>query len=540
MLDELDRPGEALEAYGRAIEIRPDYAEAHYNLANTLQRQGKIGAALRAWERAIEIKPDFAEANYNQANALRLCMRYEEAEVAYRRALDIRPGWAEALMNLGNAKLDQGDYDAAMAIYREVTELSPDFGAAHSNLIFCMNYDPRYGAEDIFAESRRWNTAHAPAPQSRGSDKTTDRDPERRLRVGYFSPDFRSHSVSYFFEALLGAHDRSQVAAICYAEVRKPDDVTARLRASADGWRSTIGLSDDDLADRVRRDRIDIFVDLAGHTDGNRLGAFARRPAPVQIAWLGYPNTTGLDAIGYRLTDGIADPEGAGRVHSETLVRLPRGFLCYRPPDDAPAVAPAADGPITFGSFNNLSKVRPNVIAVWAQILNRVPGARLLVKSAQLANAERAEHLRDAFAAHGVEASRIETAGQIESKSGHLDAYRRLDIALDPFPYNGTTTTVEALWMGVPVITLAGDRHAARVGASILRRLGLDDYVLDDEQAYINAAVALAGDASRRAALRGTLRETLAASPLCDAAGFARDVEAAYRRVWRRWCADNG
>ena len=196
MLDELDRPGKALEAYGRAIEIRPDYAEAHYNLANTLQRQGKIGAALRAWERAIEIKPDFAEANYNQANALRLCMRYEEAEVAYRRALDIRPGWAEALMNLGNAKLDQGDYDAAMAIYREVTELSPDFGAAHSNLIFCMNYDPRYGAEDIFAESRRWNTAHAPAPQSRGNDKTTDRDPERRLRVGDFSPDFQIGSAS--------------------------------------------------------------------------------------------------------------------------------------------------------------------------------------------------------------------------------------------------------------------------------------------------------------------------------------------------------
>jgi predicted O-linked N-acetylglucosamine transferase (SPINDLY family) len=240
------------------------------------------------------------------------------------------------------------------------------------------------------------------------------------------------------------------------------------------------------------------------------------------------------------MTDDIADPQGAGRVHSEALIRLPRGFLCYRPPDDAPAVAPAADGPITFGSFNNLSKVRPNVIAVWAQILNRVPGARLLVKSAQLANAERAEHLRDAFAAHGVEASRIEAAGQIHSKSGHLDAYRRLDIALDPFPYNGTTTTFEALWMGVPVITLAGDRHAARVGATILRRLGLDDYVLDDEQAYVNAAVALAGDASRRAELRGALRETLTASPLCDAAGFARDVEAAYRRVWRRWCADNG
>ena len=537
LLDELDRPGEALEAYGKAIENRPDYAEAHYNLANSLQHQGKIGAALRAWERAIEIKPDFAEAIYNRANALRLCMRYEEAVVAYRRALDIRPGWAEALMNLGNAKLDQGDYDGAMAIYREVAELSPDFGAAHSNLIFCMNYDPRYGAEDIFAESRRWNAAYAPAPQSRGSEETMDRGPDRRLRIGYFSPDFRSHSVSYFFEALLGAHDRSRIEAICYAEVAKPDNVTARLRASADGWHSTVGLGDDDIADMVRRDRIDIFVDLAGHTDGNRLGAFARCPAPVQIAWLGYPNTTGLDAIGYRLTDDIADPEGAERVHSETLIRLPRGFLCYRPPDDAPAVAPATAGPITFGSFNNLSKVRPNVIAVWAQILNRVPGAKLLVKSAQLANENRAERLRDAFAAHGVEASRIETAGQIHSKSGHLDAYRRLDIALDPFPYNGTTTTFEALWMGVPVITLAGDRHAARVGATILRRLGMDDYVLDDEQAYVDAVVALAGDVARRSDLRGTLRETLAASPLCDAAGFARDVEAAYCGVWRRWCA---
>ncbi len=539
MLDALERSGEALEAYGKAIEIRPDYAEAHYNLANVLHHQGRIGDALRAFKRAIEIKPDFVEAIYNRANTLKESARYEEAAVEYRRALDGKPGWAEALMNLGNVKLDQGDYDAAMAAYREVRKQSPDYAAAHSNLIFCMNYDPRYGAEEIFAESRRWNAAHAGPFQIPAHDASADRDAERRLRVGYFSPDFRSHSVSYFFEALLDAHDRSRVEVICYAEVRKPDDVTARLRAGADGWRSTIGVGDDDLADMVRRDRIDIFVDLAGHTQGNRLGAFARCPAPVQIAWLGYPNTTGLDAIGYRLTDDIADPDGAGRVHSETLIRLPRGFLCYRPPDDAPAVAAAAARPITFGSFNNLSKVRPNVIAVWAQILNRVPDARLLVKSAQLANAERARYLRDAFVAHGVEGSRIETTGQIESKSGHLDAYRRLDIALDPFPYNGTTTTFEALWMGVPVITLAGDRHAARVGASILRRLGLDDYVVNDEQAYVDAAVALAGDASRRADLRGTLRETLAASPLCDAAGFARDVEAAYRRVWRHWCADD-
>ena len=260
------------------------------------------------------------------------------------------------------------------------------------------------------------------------------------------------------------------------------------------------------------------------------------RPAPVQIAWLGYPNTTGLDAIGYRMTDAIADPPGSEAIHSETLVRLPHGFLCYRPPEDAPDTA-ASQGPVTFGSFNNLSKVTAQVIACWAAILNRLPEARLILKSRSLADAPTRQTVLDAFAGHGVAAERIEALAWIDARGGHLGAYGRIDVALDPYPYNGTTTTLEALWMGVPVVALAGDRHAARVGASILATFGQDELVAADEGAYVDTAVALAQDSARRAALRTSLRPTLAASPLCDAPAFARDVEDAYRELWQNWCA---
>jgi predicted O-linked N-acetylglucosamine transferase (SPINDLY family) len=366
-------------------------------------------------------------------------------------------------------------------------------------------------------------------------------DPERRLRVGYVSPDFREHSVSAFLDPVIAGHDRRWFEVFCYAEVVRPDDTTARFRGLSDGWCSTLGMTDGAVAGRIRDDGIDILVDLAGHTAGNRLRVFAERPAPVQVTWLGYPNTTGLSAMDYRLSDAVADPAGeADALHSETLVRLANGFLCFAPPADAPEVGetPAlATGQVTFGSFNNLAKVTPDVVEAWADILNRIPNSRLVLKSRPLADEKTRERYLEMFGAHGVDPGRVELCSWIASKSGHLGAYERLDIGLDPFPYNGTTTTCEALWMGVPVVTLGGDRHAGRVGASILARVGLAGLVAETKADYVEQAVALAGDLDRLSALRGGLRSRMEKSPLCDAGGFARDIEAAYREMWRRVCA---
>ena len=533
-LHALGRFDEARAAFRLTLRLEPDHAEAHNNLGAALNVLGRTAEAATALRQAVALKPDFAPAWNNLGNTLRDDDRLAQAVAAYRRCLDLAPDFAEAHNNLGNALAAGRALAEGEASYRRALALEPTFATAHSNLIYAMNSNPAHRAADIFAEARRWNDCHAgPAAVARHGNEP---DPDRVLRVGYVSPDMRAHSVSYFFEPLIAAHDRDAVETLCYAEVPRADAVTARLRGHAGSWRDTVGMSDADVARRVREDRVDILVDLAGHTAGGRLGVFALRPAPVQIAWLGYPNTTGLDAIGYRLTDAIADPPGAEAIHSETLVRLPHGFLCYRPPEDAPDIA-ARQGPVTFGSFNNLSKVTAQVIACWAAILDRVPDSRLMLKSRALGDGATRQAILDAFAGHGVAVERIEALAWIDARGGHLGAYGRIDVALDPYPYNGTTTTCEALWMGVPVVALAGDRHAARVGASILATLGLDDLVAADEGAYVESAVALARDTTRRARLRTSLRPTLEASPLCDAPAFARDVEDAYRQLWRDWCA---
>ena len=403
-----------------------------------------------------------------------------------------------------------------------------------------MNYDDHSAQHDIFAESRRWEAAHAVPRAARETHSRHDRDPERRLRIGYVSPDFRSHSVSHFLGPLLAGHDRRQFEIFGYAQVAHPDIETRRLRGLADAWRSTVGMTTQAVAARIRDDKIDILVDLAGHTANSRLLVFGERPAPVQAAWLGYPNTTGSAAMDYRLTDDIADPQGPGdALHSEELARLPNGFLCFAPAAEAPAVADPpllANGQVTFGSFNNLSKVGAATVAAWAPILARVPGSRLLLKGRALANEQARLRLESLFAASNIDAARLEFHAWIDSRSGHLGAYDRIDIGLDPFPYNGTTTTCETLWMGVPVIALCGDRHAGQVGASILARVGLAALSADTVDDYVAAAVSLAGDAARLVELRRVLRATMAASPLCDAASFTRDIEAAYRQMWRHWC----
>jgi predicted O-linked N-acetylglucosamine transferase (SPINDLY family) len=344
------------------------------------------------------------------------------------------------------------------------------------------------------------------------------------------SPNFSRHSVGYFIAPVIAAHDRRQFEVFCYYTHRLSDDATARIRASADGWRDVATASDDALEALIRADGIDVLVDLAGHCKGNRLAVFARKPAALQLTWLGYPDTTGLDAIDVRITDGIADPApGADARHTERLWRMDGTFLAYDPPRDSPGVAARrADAPVAFGSFNHAAKLNEPTIALWAEILARVPDARLILKSGLLDRADTRDRVLERFERNGVAVARIEVEGWRPDRGSHLALYGEVDIALDTYPYNGTTTTCEALWMGVPVVSRAGDVHMSRVGASLLRGAGLGELVAESDAQYVELAVALAGDAARRARLRASLRERLRASPLLDHAGFTRQLEQCY------------
>ena len=495
---------------------------------------------MATYRKALELKPDNVKALNNLGLALAGQGKLDEAVDGYRRAVELKPDHANAHNNLGLALMNQGKLDEAVTAYRKALELEPDHANAHNNLLLCMNYDAQTSQHEILAESRRWDDVHAVPRAADERSHPADRNAERRLRVGYVSPDFRRHSVSHFLDPVIAGHDRRSFEVFCYAEVVKPDDETARFRSLSDGWCSTVGMTDSLVAARIREDGIDILVDLAGHTGKNRLLVFAERPAPVQVTWLGYPNTTGLSAMDYRLTDAIADPEGdADALHTETLVRLPNGFLCFAPAADAPEIGgtPAlTTGRVRFGSFNNLAKVTPDVVETWARILHRIPKSDLVIKNRSLADEETRERYLEMFGAHGIDPGRVESCSWIASRTGHLGAYNQVDIGLDPFPYNGTTTTCEALWMGVPVITLRGDRHSGRVGASILTQVSLAGLVAETTAVYVEKAVALASDLDRLSALRSDLRRRMQISPLCDPEGFTRDVETAYREMWRRVC----
>jgi protein O-GlcNAc transferase len=538
VLRDLGNLGDAVAAASQAIRMKPDFAEAHSNLGLALKDQGKLDEAIAAFREAIRIKPALAEVHFNLGNALRDRGMADEAVAACRQATRANPSSAKGHCNLGVALSDQGKFEEAIAAYREAIRLEPDLVEGSSGLLSCMNYCDRVLPAALLEAHCAWDEWHgraAPRPAAYANVRSV----RGRLKVGYVSPDFRQHSVAYFLEPLLRNHDRNEIEVFCYAEVSWPDEVTERFKQMADHWVTTVGMPHEALAERILHDRIDILVDLAGHTAKNRLPVFARKPAPIQVTWLGYPNTTGLKAIDYRLVDAVTDPEGEpDALASETLVRLPGGFLCYGGHDGAPAPGPApclATGAVTFGSFNSPPKLSAATLDAWAQVLAPLPQARLLLKGKPFADAATRALYLDRLAQRGVAPERVELAAWLPDQA-HLAFYDRIDIALDPFPYNGTTTTCQALWMGVPVVTLRGDRHASRVGASLLTQVGLTDLIADSVEAYVETAVALAGDPARLADLRHSLRPRMAASPLCDAAGFARKIEQSYRTMWRRWC----
>jgi len=523
-LGALGRLEDALDSFDRAIVAQPNFAEAHYNRANTLAALGRPEDALGAYDRALMLNPAYVDALNNRGIALQQLRRFGDALASYERALALKPGDTDTLNNLGNLRHEQGRVAAALDAYGAAVRSRPDLPGPASNRLMALNYTDDTAPAEMLAAHRDWGTRFAvPAAKPRGA-----RAPGR-LRVGYVSADLRTHSVSYFLEPLLTYHDRTRVEIFCYSNSRLADATTARLRGLADHWVPISGLDDGAAAERIQADGIDLLVDLGGHTGNSRLAIFAHRAAPVQLSWLGYPNTTGLAAIDYRLTDAIADPPESDGFHIEKLIRLDQGFLCYRPPADAPPVAPPpclTRGFVTFGSFNHPAKLSDATVRCWADLLSHVPNSRLLLKYKIFEDAATRRFHQDRFLAAGLAADRLELLGHIDDAQGHLGAYGRIDVALDPFPYNGTTTTCEALWMGVPVVTLAGSRHAGRVGASLLHRVGLDELVVPDPEAYGALAAALATDPDRLATLRAAMRDRLAASPLLDGAGFARAVEA--------------
>jgi predicted O-linked N-acetylglucosamine transferase (SPINDLY family) len=513
-----------------------------YKEASALLRQRRIDEAIDTLTQLVAVHSRSAKVFRDLGCAYLRADRLDEAVAALTRAIEIRPKFGEAYASLGDAYHLQGKVDEAVSCYRRAVALRTSSEKTHSNLLLTLNYHRKLSPEALFAEHVKWAQQHARPLAREIPEHANDRSPDRPIRIGYVSPDFRRHSVNFFVEPLLARRDAAQFHVTCYSDVARPDDVTDRLTKLADAWRDIRGRSDRQVAEMVRDDGIDLLVDLAGHTGLNRLGVFARKPAPVQVTYLGYPNTTGLSTIDYRLTDNWADPMGASdAVHSEHLVRLP-SFLCYQPPPEAPAISPppsvAAGGRITFGCFNILAKVTPEVMSLWAKMMAVLPGSRLVMKDrlGTFASAARRRYVHDIFAYHRINPDRIDLLPKEPDLASHLAAYSKVDIVLDPFPYNGTTTTCEALWMGVPVITLAGNRHAARVGVSILNAAGLTEFIAATPEAYVRTAVALSRDAMRLALLRRTLRQRLSASALLDQRRFMTYLERTYREMWRWYC----
>ncbi len=450
--------------------------------------------------------------------------------------VSIGPDYDRAHINLGNALKDQGQLDDAMAAYRQAMNLKPDDGRYHSNLIVAMLYHPGYDQRAIGEECRRWYERYA-EPYARSiAPHTNTPDPGRHLRIGYVSPEFRSHVDGWLMAPLLANHDHRDFEIFCYAGVARPDALTEELRGHTDVWRDTVGLSDQQVADLVRDDRIDILVDLKLHTGGNRLLVFARKPAPVQVCWLGYPGTTGLPTIDYRLTDPYLDPPGLfDAFYAEKSVRLPDTFWCYQPPPGVPPVNPLParqTGSITFGCLNSFCKVNDGCLSLWAGVLRAVPGSRLLLRAPR---GQARDQVFRLLGRQGIVAGRIDFV-ETQPRTEYLKLYHRIDLGLDPLPYNGHTTSLDAFWMGVPTLTLMGPTVVGRAGWSQLCNLGLQELAAETPEQFVAIAAQLAGDLPRLEELRGTLRQRMSDSPLTDGPRFARNVEQAYRAMWGRWC----
>jgi predicted O-linked N-acetylglucosamine transferase (SPINDLY family) len=529
---------EAIANYRQALFLDPQSVQAHNGLGSVLAAVGKLEEAVSCFQEALHIQPASLQALNNLGLAWQGLGHWDQALTAFQQVLKMQPKSAETLYNLGTAYKDQGLLSQAVASFRQALALQPHYALVHSALLLVLHYVPSLEPAALWEEHQAWSKRHAEPLAKTIRPFTNDRQPERRLRLGYVSPDFRDHVVARFLEPALATHRHDQFEIFCYADVGRPDAVTKRLQTHADHWRSIRGVSNDQVAEQIRRDGIDILMDLAGHTSGERLLLFARKPAPLQVTLFGYPDTTGLAAMNYRITDALADPPGiSDRFHSETLVCLPETAWCYQANEEVD-VGPLpflGASHITFGSLNQFAKITSEVMALWSQILFAVPDSRLLLLL-QADDAGR-KRVQQAFASLGIADHRLEFVPKAP-RLQYLGNYQRIDICLDPFPYNGAVTTCDALWMGVPVVTLAGDRYVSRQGVCLLTNLGLPELIALTPDAYVRIAIDLAQDRERLRDLRTGLRQQLIASPISDCRRYMRNLEAALQAMWRKWCEE--
>ncbi len=533
----LRRFAEAEASCRQALRLRPDVVQFHCNLGQALAEQGRYQEAVASCREAIRLRPDLPAMHHNLAFALLALGKPDEALAVYEQAIPLFPDSGLLVNSLANLYRERGRIDEAIACYRKALALAPDMEYVGSNLLLALHYDGNYDPEKVFQEHLTWAKPFAAIPARHRPRDVIDRSPDRRLRTGYVSGDFREHVMGRYSQAIIAAHDRARVEVFCYANVRKEDARTQHIKAAADHWRSIVGLSDSEAADLIVADQIDVLIDLAGHTGGNRVGVFAHKPAPIQVTHCGYPATTGLSAVDYRLMDPYTDPPGqTERFHSEKVIRLPEAHWCYAPPptpevNPLPATEP---GNVTFGSFNLLAKITDPMIDLWAQILKELPRSRMRI----LVGAGTAldERLRAGFSRHGIDLERV-TALTFQRGEAYYRLYHDVDICLDTYPYTGCNTTADALWMGVPVVTRAGPSCVTRLGVSALVLAGLADLVTETPAAYVQTAVTLARTLPRlrelRAQLRGRVQRTLG-----DVACFTRQLEAVYRQMWQEYCED--
>jgi predicted O-linked N-acetylglucosamine transferase (SPINDLY family) len=537
-LDALGRTGEAQKMLRMSVRLDPKSAEALVNLASHFGKLGQAEEAITHFRRALVLRPDYPQAWTGLGTVLHLAGRSGEAVSCHGRALALDPADRQARFGRGQALQALTRIDEALEDFDAHLNLRPEHHEARSFRLFLLNYRDDLSREALFAEHLAYGRAvEAGLRRPSAARFTQAPDPDRRIRLAFLSPDLRAHSVSYFLEPLLQRIDRRQFEVILYHDHFAVDAVSERLRSDVSIWRHLSGHADNVVEQTIRADRPDVLVDLAGHTGFNRLELFARRLAPVQITYLGYPNTTGLSAMDYRFTDAIADPPGdADGLCVERLVRFAPTAWSYLAPPDAPVPVRSADAAgesITFGSFNMLSKASASTLRLWRDVLAAVPGSRLLIKSSGMDP----DAWRARLAGAGLPAGRVELLPMTRGIPEHLARYNQVDIALDCFPYHGTTTTCEALWMGVPVVTLAGDRHASRVGASLLSAVGHPEWVAASPEDYVRIAACLASEPDRLRALRSGLRKEMMRSPLMDHGAHAEGFCAAVRTCWQAWCA---
>lgn len=566
------RLDEAAGAFSAAVGRAPDFAEAWSNLGATFLDLGDAAAAIEALSTAAGLKPGDRRIAYNLANAHMNAGALEEAAELFRRVLAVAPEYADAWINLGHVELDRGDGSEAERCFRRaieiepdraeaylalagvvadgageavahrraVLEMNPDLPGVHSSLLMCLHYGPEASAEELRDEHFRFGRRHAAPLQPARVSRREGRDPNKRLRVGFVSADFRFHAIAFLVLPLLKARDAAQWEAFCYSSTRKADAWTEAWRAASDGWRDVSRLDDAELSETIREDAIDVLIDLGGHAPGNRLLTFARKPAPVQVGWM-YVNTRGFEAMDYLIADRVHVADGEDRLYAERVVRMPGDYACFGPAEYAPPVAPPpalAKGHLTFGSFSELTKITPACVALWAAVLEAVPGARFVLDNFLLGRPEEAERLAAMFAAAGIAEERYD----FRPGAPHADFlghYAQLDAVLDTWPYSGGLTTCEALWQGVPTVTLRGERFCGRHSASHLSTVGFAELVTEDGAGFVAAARALTDDIAALSELRQGLRQRVRLSALGDTERFAADFTRALRAMWNESCLES-